>query len=88
MPGLTGHPDGLVTPRLSRLYHLIRPNPPATLSVSSGSGGPFSRKTDGTESQKTSNPKFFYPFIYNDLRHFLTKKIPQISHQTRRPLQI
>jgi len=37
----------------------------------------FSRKTDGTELQKPQKRKFFYSFIYNDLRHFPRKKSPE-----------
>jgi len=43
----------------------------------SSSGGPFSRKTNGTELQKPPNRKFSYSFAYNDLRHFPPKKSPE-----------
>jgi hypothetical protein len=38
---------------------------------------PFSRKNDGTKLQKPPNRKFFYSFIYNDLRHSPRKKSPE-----------
>jgi len=42
----------------------------------------FSRKTDTTELQKAPNCKFFYSFPCNDLHHFPTKKIRQISRRS------
>jgi hypothetical protein len=51
----------------------------------SSSGGPFSRKTDGTKLQKPPNRKFFYSFIYNDLRHFPRKKSPEFRKKRAGP---
>jgi len=50
------------------------------------SGGPFSRKTDGTELQKPPNRKFFYPFPHKHLRRLPPQKNPPNFAQKRRPL--
>jgi len=60
-------------------------NPPKAATMNDELSHAFSRKTDTTELQKPPNCNFFYPFIYNDLRHFLPKKIPRIPRKSAGP---
>jgi hypothetical protein len=63
--------DSPPTTRLSLVSH----NP--TADIRRRPATPGARKTDGTELQKPPNRKFFYSFIYNDLRRSPPKKSPE-----------